>query len=94
MNNSTNIIDVCSCRFTVRALCDFIDTFGRAPMSSRNEDCAWVGKRIDIARNFSTNERFQKDSGRFAIVNYWKCRRMGKLVPVKGNKVALHPLDK
>jgi hypothetical protein len=89
---STGNYNVCDCSFTVRSLCDFLDTFGRAPKSNDESDCMWVGKRIDSARNFNGGERFQKDSGRFAIVNYWKCRRMGVKVPLRGNKVGVHPI--
>jgi hypothetical protein len=84
--------NVCDCRFTTRALCDFLDTFGRAPKSNDESDCLWVGKCIDAARKFDAGEKFQKDSGRFAIVSYWKCHRLGVIVPLRGNKVGVHPI--
>ena len=90
--STTDTYNVCDCRFTVKALSEFLLTFGRAPMSNKDEDCLWVGKRIDAARAFNTNERFQNESGKFAIVNYWKCRRMGKIVPLSNGKVGLNPL--
>ena len=91
MKNNT-IPDVCSCRFTTKALGDFIDTFGRLPMSNKDEDCRWVGKQIDLVRNFPGYQYIQVKFGRDAIVSYWKCRRMGKIVPLGGNKVGMNPI--
>lgn len=93
MKNDT-IYSVCTCPFTVSALSDFLDTFGRPPQANKEADCLWVGLKIDESRKFLTNVRFQLYSGKFAIVNYWKCRRTNVIVPLGGNKVGLLPLDK
>jgi hypothetical protein len=85
---------VCDCRFTVKALGDFIDTFGRPPVANNVTDCERVGKLIGTARDFNAGLLFERMSGKFAIVCYWKCRRVGLTVPLGGNKVGILPLDK
>lgn len=92
MNTKTTAY-ICSCRFTVKALGDFIDTFGRAPKCNDSNDCLWVGQQIDKAREWKWGTPCgQALMGREAVINYWKCRKEGIIVPLGGNKVGLLPL--
>jgi hypothetical protein len=83
---------VCECRFTSKALGDFIDSFGRSPECNNIEDCRWIGKKIDECRAFPGMSYLHIPNGRFAIVNYWKCRKSNIQVPLGGNKVGILPL--